>query len=233
MRLQRVRSHRILACLLAFSLFLLFASHVQAIPVAGTSVSAADWLGTRSVTSDGLTGNQAYANAFTISWTVTQTAGIYHYDYLLSNLSKNLSHLLLQTCNATGTALWNITQPFDSTAPRTYSPSDPGNSNPGLPADLFGFKFNGAAGDTYQLAFDSSLAPVWGDFYAKSGRDSYAFNDGLADPTSADLGDFIVVPGAQCSSVVPEPATLGLFGAGLALLGFCRRHARRGLDVDK
>jgi hypothetical protein len=160
-----------------------------------------------------------------MSWSITQTGSIFHYQYTLSGLDKDLGHTIVQVSdNFTGNNIWNSTQNYTSGGPSTYSPSDPGNSNPGLPASIFGVKFNGAMGYSYVVSFDSDRAPVWGDIYGKSGKDhgqwTYFYNTGLSDHPSTDINDFIATPDSRGYAqsqepVVPEPATLSLIGLGL------------------
>ncbi len=84
---------------------------------------------------------------------------------------------------------------------------------------------SGGSGVTF--SFLSDRTPVFGDFYAKGGNDSYAQNDGLlaANRQSNDVRYFVARP--DTNSVVPEPSTYALLGTGLAgLLGVAAR--RRG-----
>lgn len=208
----------VLACLA-------WVSSAQAVPVWGTSVTTGNYTGSRSVGSGGgLTGNGAYASSFNVSWSISKTGSTYHYLYTLGGLNKDLSHTIIQVSdNFTANNIWNATQGSASGDPTTYSPSDPGNSNVGLPAAIHGIKFNGATGSTYVVSFDSDRAPVWGDIYGKSGNSNgqwtYVYNNGLPNSGSTDINDFIATPdsrgGSSKEPVVPEPATLSLIGLGL------------------
>lgn len=210
----------------------------HAVPVLGTAVDEAYYTGSRDVVDGHLTGSGVYATSFVISWTITEENGVYHYQYDLSGLEQNLSHLIIQVSdNFTIEDIWNATQTMANGDPQTYSPSDPGESNPGLPNSIFGIKFSGAAGDTYTVEFDSDRAPMWGNFYAKDGKMprtdivNYAYNNGLANLTSENILDFIAVPdtvgnGDDEEPVIPEPMTLGLVGIGLGMTGLVWRRRR-------
>jgi hypothetical protein len=107
----------------------------------------------------------------------------------------------------------------------TYDGTQPGN--PDMPGSIYGFKIETITGDDFgpeiHIAFNSYRAPVWGDFYAKDGKegdiDVTAWNNGLATPSDNEI-DYIVVPD---TTVIPEPGTiilmvlglLGLAGVGL------------------
>lgn len=64
-----------------------------------------------------------------------------------------------------------------------------------------------------EISFDSLRAPMWGDFYAKSGAAAgtqtynYVYNQGLASHTAYSSSlNFIAVPDTvQWDSSVPEP----------------------------
>lgn len=112
--------------------------------------------------------------------------------------------------------------------PRTYSPSDPGNSNPGLPDDIYGLKFE-LKGLNEKISFDSTRAPMWGDIYAKDGQSAghfvYAYNKGLGTEPGLGATDFtkwIAVPNSH-KVQVPEPATYLIMLSSLALAGLARR----------
>jgi PEP-CTERM motif len=105
---------------------------------------------------------------------------------------------------------------------------DPG-SNPGLPTDLYGFKY-----DVGSVTLITLRAPIDGSFYAKDGAcnptypcpgfsNVFAYNTGLTDPN----GEFIRVPDTKTTlppTEVPEPTTMLLFGVGLIAVGAAARR---------
>lgn len=122
---------------------------------------------------------------FKILWNISQTGLNWDYSYTVSNasggaLSKGLSHWILQVSDTITEAnlddhIWDLSHSIASDDPRTYDPGDPGNSNPDLPAAIYGIKLDGG-GLTAPLGFTftSDRRPVWGDFYAGDGTDQVA-----------------------------------------------------------
>jgi hypothetical protein len=106
-----------------------------------------------------------------------------------------------------------------------------------IPGDMAGtLKFAGTgSSDPFTFWLYSDRAPMWGDFLAKDGVNTWAWNTGIGDsrPTTAwdvDLEDqpagFILVPDTQ-STPIPEPATVLLLGSGLlGLIGYSRKKLK-------
>src|SRR5690606_15532951 len=98
-----------------------------------------------------------------------------------------------------------------------------GSSNPSIPGDIFGVKFDfGSGTSVYTLV--TLRVPVWGDFYLKGGRDANtsnpppdadflsAWNTGFGtDPTlhTQDFNNWIATPATATTVVVPSPAAAG------------------------
>jgi len=166
------------------------------------------------------------------------TPTTWHYDYEWITSGKDLSHIIIEvTDGAKRSDFFNISvnAELESEDPRTYSPSDPGNSNPGLPGSIYGLKFEPKSETSdFKFSFDSNHAPVYGDFYAKDGKEKidkvqfnvYAYNSGFS---AAGPGDFspsshTIVPDGLA---VPEPTTVIAGGLLLLPLGVTAMRALR------
>jgi hypothetical protein len=206
---------------------------IAALVMSGTMAIALPLSG--SVTySTGIFANEGWANgSTTLSWDIVQVGSDWQYTYTWTALNKNLSHILLEVSPDSGVADFKVTAGTLLAGPTTFSPSDPGNSNPGLPGDIYGLKFDGGA-LSVTFAFITDHAPVWGDFYAKDGVDGIgsdkvaviAYNQGFGDPDpdpTASSTDKIVVPDGTGTIITPEPATMLLLGLGLLGLGITAR----------
>jgi hypothetical protein len=152
----------------------------------------------------------------TLQWKIVQQGNDFSYTYTWHTDAKSLSHIILQVgSDAQSKDFWNFSKtPSDLT---TYKPGDKGNSNPGLPGTIYGFKFDGS-GTSYTVTFLSDLSPTWGNFYAKGGN-VYAYDTGFGSN-----GSKIAIPG---SSPVPLPPSLLFFVPGLAGLVLARKRLRK------
>ena len=194
------------------------------------------------------TGTTTPSNA-KLSWIVDDTSnvGFWTYEYTFTVARKGISHVIIEVSgpkdDPNAFSVNNIkagtTSPYSLD---TYNSSFPGNSNPGLPGNLYGIKWNTddvlGQGDwlnfTWTLVTDRT--PMWGDFYAKDGTDNqgqidvYAYNVKFGQSTDASIGDgnaggWALLPD---TTVIPEPATMLLFGSGLiGLAGFVRRKFKK------
>jgi hypothetical protein len=179
----------------------------------------------------GLGGYWPYS--FSIEWNVTQDFNtmLWTYEYTLSAARKDISHFILEiTDGAAGDDFTDFSINSNHVsylnhieAPRRWGHNP---SNPGYPAatDIYGIKFN-TGGSTVTYSFTTANDPVWGNFYAKSGKDKgqwiYAYNNALAIEgfNSNNKLDFIVRPdGGGTPPVVPEPVSYLLFIVGAAAL---------------
>lgn len=196
------------AVLIAAILLLGFSANIcSAGPISLSSGSLTD--------GNGLETGGDWGEGTSISWTVDLIDNSYwHYEYTFtSNSSPSLSHFIVQVSdNFTSKDFWNLSSNLTPEL-RTFSGDE--NSNPGMPAPIYGIKFEGYAESlSLTWSFDSKRDPMWGNFYAKASSDTYAYNTGLDDGC-----DFIAVPD---TNVVPVPGAvvlgmLGLFVAGKKL----------------
>lgn len=209
---------------------------VLAIVAASSSVSLADFTG--SFSGSDLVGSWGTGEK-TLSWSVVELSdNWFRYTYTLTLPRPSTSHFIIEVSdNFTAENYRNLTyggfsadlleKEFLSTTSQFQGPG-----NPGMPTDAdwnVGFKVNAPEefdSRTLVLQFESDRVPVWGDFYAKGGNDSYVYNSGLgsADPiapaASGSLNGHLLVPD---SVVVPLPGAVVLGSLGLGFAGWLRR----------
>ncbi len=205
----------------------------------GATLTAA-YTGSLTGNGGGIVATQSWNNAATtFSWNVTQQANYWFYEYEFSVPRKDISHLILETSKNIGANdIFGIDaeQEYEFTGATQYAPSDPGSSNPNLPGNIYGVKFDLDEDSTaFSFSFYSTRVPMLGDFYAKDGVEGgvnvVAWNSGFGTlpagatlDTAAQYGK-IVVPDTM--TIIPAPGAVLLAGLGTAVVGWLRR--RRGL----
>jgi hypothetical protein len=178
--------------------------------------------------STGINATGSWANAATsLSWEVTNEGDYYHYEYIFTVPAKDISHLILQVSeNFESDNMWNLSNGVSTEEPTDYDSTSNGKSNPGMPGTIYGIKFEPSSDSTTLIwSFDSDREPMWGDFYAKDGKDEllpalwggiFGKIDVYAYSSHMDGGTgYIAVPD---TNVVPVPSAifLGIFGLSFA-----------------
>lgn len=161
---------------------------------------------------NGVIGGGNWESGVSLGWSITDTGSAYQYSYLFQAPDPSLSHFILQVSdNFTSSNIIQIEPGISDDSPGYFSGASP--SNPGMLEGLYGIKFEvSEEGLSFNLTLLSDRAPMEGDFYAKGGNDSYAYNSGFGSLDGAN----ILVPDTLDHSVpVPEPSTALLLGSGL------------------
>ncbi|MCE5197942.1 MAG: hypothetical protein ABFD54_18065 [Armatimonadota bacterium] len=209
---------------------------------------------------NGLDGTGYWVNAenpVTFSWLVSEVgvqngAILWNYAYTISAPAGASSHVIIElsdgfTVNDISNIRFNGT-PIeecvydDDTSRWEISNFSQGGSNPYMKDGLFGIKIN-TPNDNSNLittySFDSTHAPVWGDFYSKDGMaNSNVFNtawnegflrtDPTADPTNGSIDNHILRPDTVEQPSVPEASSMLLGALGLMpVLGMSIRKWRK------
>lgn len=203
------------------------------------SAQAAMYEGSLSYGS-GLYATENWANSNTkLSWTVTDEdpdapAGYqWKYTYILSVPGKDISHFIVEASD--GENPFTEANLTDVTGTKKYEVDlfTPDNSNPDMPGDLYGVKFDNLKDTDVTITFYSDRDPVWGDMYAKDGKnkkkDVLMYNTGFsaADPVapaaSGSRDGHLLRPDS-----IPEPGLMTLLAVG----GFGLLMRRRRITAE-
>lgn len=224
--------------------------------VYGTDVGLTDYTGSRSVAGGGLGLLGAGTATIDWSIVDNLDGTFHYSYTLTTTAQNTISHFILdlsEDCSDFGSCFSNlvIADP-DSSGGTEFGSFGTSPSNPGIPGTIQGVKVDdidsGDDGGVFTFSFDSDRIAVWGDFYSKGGNPDVnpdkgfaVWDVGLGDHTLDDISKFIAVPDTLttedpgfcethpdlCTTQdVPEPATLAVFGAGMAALGVLRRRRK-------
>lgn len=180
----------------------------------------------------------AGGQGYRVTWDISQNPDdTWHYEYTFTrqdggSIMPRTSHVILQLSDtATEDDLFKFEGDLEKVE---YGDFGPGAGNPGFPASesIYGVKINFAFNQE-QISFDSVRQPMWGDFYSKGGASSYAYNRDLGvavanlhdideTPVDGDGNPLAKIP--VPNTLIPEPATFGLFLVGA--FGLLRRRSR-------
>lgn len=183
------------------------------------------------VTTDGWT-----SSSTSLSWTVQDigTVGgfvLWQYDYTFTVPTKNISHFIIEVSPDAGAN--DFTYLDGSGELGTYTS---GGSNPNMPSSVKGIKFGVNNSLSATVSFTTTRSPVWGDFYAKDGKDKgievTAWNSGftspdtdpIADPSSGSVDFHILRPDTKTTRVPDGGTTACLLGLGMLGLSFLARR---------
>jgi hypothetical protein len=115
------------------------------------------------------TGNWIVTGPTMFEWVVTEnTDNSWHYSYVFAHPTGATSHFILEVSdNFTSNDIFNVSGDVGGMTIGTHNAG--GGSNPGMPEDMYGIKFDGTSGETTSFEFDSWRVPVWKDFFSKDG----------------------------------------------------------------
>lgn len=179
----------------------------------------------------------------TLSWTVTDTGEInaagnilWEYDYIWKVMNKDISHILIEVTPNSSTADFDVTYTSEGVTYETFDTwGTQGTSNPGIPATLYGIKFEVNNVLFAQFTFLTDHAPVWGDFYSKDGNNepmTYAYNlgfkpndtDPLVPASNGSIDQHILRPDGPVKYLPDGGCTAALLGVGVLSLSFMARR---------
>jgi hypothetical protein len=206
-----------------------------ALAMAGANAQAVMYTGSLSTAGGGIVAGGSWPGTagVTLSWVVQDVGPNWQYSYTFSSPVPNMSHIIFELSAGVTSLVTN--PPADLYTTSTPGDFGPGPSNPGMPGTMYGVKFDVVSGSNpFTVTFVSDRSPVWGDFYAKGGASSFAYNAGFlaADPTDppsdGSINNHILRPDTNGPPpAVPVPPTVALALVGGLTAGIGRRVRQR------
>lgn len=179
-----------------------------------------------------LNASSVWSNGSSIEWNIEQNFdNSWNYEYNIAVEDKDISHVIIEvTPNAAKSDFYNFNNgDYSGIEVGLFASNE--NSNPNMPTDIYGIKFEGYYKDStnWTISFDTMRTPVWGDFYAKDGRSDgewiTMWNDGFESEDNSQK--HIMRPNGK-DVAVPEPGSMILIGIGLAGVATWRKAIERG-----
>ena len=168
------------------------------------------------------------ASDVSLSWIVSYVdqEQLWEYAYTFVGSKPDISHGIIEVSDtfsgkpiSEGGNIAPRTSTFESGDPTIYNGINQGNSNPSIPGDIFGIKFE----DQTSWTILTDRTPMWGDFYANGGSTGYAYNSGFGVDTTAAIGNGNAYTNGKAWALVPDTNAVPLPGAiwllGIGMLG--------------
>jgi len=162
---------------------------------------------------------QGFLQDQTFTWDVTElTDGAWRYTYTFDH---EVSHIVVEVTPGAGEDdFYDLAGNFVNSEVGEFGYQ--GRSNPGMPENLYGIKFEFDDMSDIYFSFSSHREPVWGDFYAKQARNG-TWNSGFTEMDVDVQEGHILRPNGVAT---PEPASIITMALGLGMVALKKRLIR-------